>query len=222
MLLTLRSTSRRSRRLLFAFALGGAVSLGCDNDPVKSKARAEVAEAVKSVPAPAAAAATYSFSQDDSKLEFVGAKVTGKHDGGFKTFRGTIRVPDGKVENGSVEVEIESSSVYTDNEKLTGHLKSADFFETEKFPKARFTSTKVQPGGAGGATHTITGNLELHGVTKSISFPAKVQASGDQVTVETEFGINRKDFGILYTGKADDLIKDDVLIKLNIRARKVG
>jgi polyisoprenoid-binding protein YceI len=201
-------------------AVGLSSAVACNNNPVKDKAKAEVAEPL-TAPAPVpAGATTYVFSQDGSKFEWVGAKVTGKHDGGFKTFSGTIAVPEGKVENGSVTVDVDTTSVFSDNEKLTGHLKSADFFDTEKFPKARFVSTAVKPGGDGGATHTITGNLELRGVTKSITFPAKVKHSDDEVSVEAEFGINRKDFGILYTGKADDLIKDDVLIKLDLNAKK--
>jgi polyisoprenoid-binding protein YceI len=216
-----RTCGLRQSGALLAFTFGLAFSIGCNTNPTKDKAKAEVAEAVKSAAAPAAGT-EYTFSQDGSKLEFVGAKVTAKHDGGFKTFRGTIRVPDGKVENGSVEMDIDTDSIFTDTEKLTGHLKSADFFDTQKFPKARFTSTGIKPGGEANATHTVTGNLELHGVTKSISFPAKIQANDDGISVESEFGINRKDFGILYTGKADDLIRDDVLIKLNIRAKKSG
>jgi polyisoprenoid-binding protein YceI len=66
----------------------------------------------------------------------------------------------------------------------------------------------------------VTGNLELHGVTKSITFPATIKMSADAVDVDAEFAINRKDFGIVYAGKPDDLIKDDVLIKLEIRAKK--
>jgi len=66
----------------------------------------------------------------------------------------------------------------------------------------------------------VTGNLELHGVTKSITFPATITVQGDTVAVKAEFAINRKDFGIVYPGKPDDLIKDDVLLRLNISAKK--
>ena len=66
----------------------------------------------------------------------------------------------------------------------------------------------------------MTGNLELHGVTKSIKFPATVKASGDSVEVDAEFAINRKDFGVVYPGMPDDLIKDDVLLKLHVRAHR--
>lgn len=207
-------------------ALAGALALvsgvACDNNPVKDKAKAEVAEPIKAQEPAPAGSKTYAFSQDGSKFEWVGAKVTGKHDGGFKTFSGTIRVPENKLENAVTTVEIDTTSVFSDEEKLTGHLKSPDFFDTAKFPKARFSSTSVKPGGAGGATHTITGNLELRGVTKSITFPAKISQSDSEVTVQAEFGINRKDFGILYAGKADDLIKDDVLIKLDLHAKPQG
>jgi polyisoprenoid-binding protein YceI len=209
------------QRIVFASALGVASAslAACDNNPTKDKVKADVAEPVKTATAPVANARTYAFSQDGSKFEWVGAKVTGKHDGGFKVFSGTIQVPDGKIESGSVTVDVDTTSVFSDTDKLTVHLKSADFFDVEKFPKARFVSTSVTPGGAAGATHTVTGNLELHGVTKSISFPAKISVSDSEASVDAEFGLNRKDFGILYTGKADDLIKDDVLIKLDIDAK---
>ncbi|MFO7177066.1 MAG: YceI family protein [Pseudomonadota bacterium] len=214
----LRSRAISGAAVVVAF---GALT-GCNTNPAKDKPKAEVAEAV--VPAaPAAApasAAKYAFSQEGSKLEWVGAKVSAKHDGGFRTFSGTIELPEGNPEKGSVSVEIDTASVFSDTEKLTGHLKSPDFFDVEKYPKARFTSTSIRPGGDNGATHTVTGNLELHGVTKSISFPAKIRVDADQVAVDAEFGINRKDFGIVYPGMPDDLIRDDVLIRLEVRAKR--
>jgi polyisoprenoid-binding protein YceI len=66
-------------------------------------------------------------------------------------------------------------------------------------------------------THTITGNFDLHGVKKSISFPATIQVAADSVSANAEFSINRKDFGINYPGKADDLIRDGVVIKLTLK-----
>jgi polyisoprenoid-binding protein YceI len=101
-------------------------------------------------------------------------------------------------------------------------LKSADFFDAEKFPKATFVSTSVKPGGEKNATHTVTGNLTMHGVTKSISFPATIRLAPGSAEADAEFAINRKDFGIMYPGASDDLIRDDVLIKLTIRAKKAG
>ena len=108
-------------------------------------------------------------------------------------------------------------SVVTDDEGLTKHLKTPDFFDVTKYPKATFTSTKIESANAGGATHNITGNFELHGVKKSVTFPATIQAAADSVTVNAEFSINRKDFGLVYAGKADDLIRDGVVIKLTLK-----
>jgi polyisoprenoid-binding protein YceI len=206
----------RSTLLVLAASLALAA---CDNKPTQDKPVAKVAEPV-AVPKGEATGTAYAFSNAGSKIGFVGAKVTGKHEGSFGTFTGTVRVPDGDVTKGSVTVSIDIASLTTDNERLTGHLKSDEIFDAAKFPKASFTSTSVKAGGEKGATHTITGNLELHGVTKSITFPATVKVAGDKVDVDSELGINRKDFGLVYPGKPDDLIKDEVLIKLTIRASK--
>jgi polyisoprenoid-binding protein YceI len=196
------------------------LSLAACDDPAKDKAKATVAEPATTAAAAAApkGAATYAFSNADSKVAFVGAKVTGKHDGSFDKFSGTVTLVDGDPTKSTVRVEIDSASIRTDTEKLTGHLKSGDFFEVEKFPAARFTSTAIRPGGDKGATHTVTGNLELHGVTKSISFPATITVAPGAVNVDAEFAINRKDFGLNYPGKVDDLIRDDVVVKLTVRA----
>jgi polyisoprenoid-binding protein YceI len=163
----------------------------------------------------------YAFDGASSKVGFVGAKITGTHEGGFKTLQGKVTLPGNTPEKGSVKVEIDTTSVYTDAEKLTGHLKSPDFFDVEKFPKATFESTEVKVGGEGGATHTVTGNLNLRGVSRSITFPARVKLEGDTFSLDAEFKINRKEFGIVYAGKADDLIKDDVVMKLAIKAKKL-
>jgi polyisoprenoid-binding protein YceI len=207
-----------SRLLLLSFVVACA-------DPVGDKPRATVSEpsaatATRAAPSAAEAkeVAHYVFSQDGSKLEFVGAKVTKKEEGGFRTFSGTIDVPAGKIEQATITVEIDTSSIYSPSEKLTGHLKSPDFFDVEKNPKATFRSKSIAPKADG--TVTITGDLTLHGVTKQISFPAKASVSGDTATATSEFGINRKDFGIIYPGQPDDLIKDEVLIKLDLNAKR--
>lgn len=159
------------------------------------------------------------ISAENSKVEFTGSKVTGKHDGGFKTFSGTIDLVSSKAEDSKVAVDIDVNSIYTDDEKLTGHLKTADFFDVEKFPKASFVSTKIVPDAAKGAgSYTVTGDFDLHGQKKSITFPAKIEVKDDKVEVDAEFSINRKDFGIVYAGKTDDLIRDDVVIRLDLES----
>lgn len=159
------------------------------------------------------------LTAENSKVEFTGSKVTGKHDGEFKSFGGMIDLVNSKPEESSVWVNIEMNSVSVDDEGLTTHLKSADFFDVQKFPKANFTSTKIVPDTAKGAgSYLVTGDFDLHGQIKSISFPAKITVTDADVAVDSEFSINRKDFGIVYAGKADDLIRDDVVIRLKLKS----
>ena len=198
-----------------AALLGLAIlALAACEDPAKNKAKAITGEAkTESVAAPAGDAKDYRFDSSTSKVGWVGSKVTGKHEGSFGSFRGVVHVVDGNPEKSNVTVDIDTASLTTDNDKLVGHLKSGDFFDVAKYPKATFTSTEVKG-------NQVTGNLTLHGVTKAITFPATIKIAGDDVTVDSEFAINRKDFGLAYPGKPDDLIRDDVVIKLAIRAKK--
>ena len=160
------------------------------------------------------------LTPENTTIAFVGSKVTGKHDGGFKQFKGTLEPVRDKLESSKITAEIDMSSIYTDTGNLTNHLKSADFFDVTKFPTATFVSTGIESGShdakAKDATHMVTGNLTLHGVTKSISFPSKIALASDQFNLDSEFFINRKDFGINYPGKANDLIRDEVVIKLGV------
>jgi polyisoprenoid-binding protein YceI len=155
------------------------------------------------------------ITPENSKVEFVASKVTRSHNGSFKQFAGQIDLNAAAVPNSRVTIDIETSSVVADDDQLTGHLKTPDFFDVAKFPKATFVSTKIEPGSAADS-YNVTGNFDLHGVKKSISFPATIKLTPDKATVDAEFSINRKDFGIVYAGKADDLIRDGVVIKLSL------
>lgn len=206
-------------KILFAPVLLGALALAACDDPAKNKDKAVTgtAQAVSENAKPSAGAKTFAFDPSTgSKIEWVGSKVTGKHEGGFKEFKGTVQVDPSAPEKGRVDVEIDTTSLYTDNDKLVGHLKTPDFFDTANHPKATFTTTDVKKGAD---KWTITGNLTLRGITKSVTFPAKVNVSDAGVDVDADFAINRKDFDMKYAGKADDLIRDDVAIKLTIRSK---
>jgi polyisoprenoid-binding protein YceI len=179
---------------------------------------APTAAATAAAAAPEKPAGALPIAPADSKIEWTGSKVTGKHDGRFETFDGWIALEGDKPESAKIHVEIDVASLKTDSEKLEGHLKTDDFFAVDKFPKATFTSTEIKAGGEGGATHTITGNLTMRGVTKSVTFPATVKVDDKEVTAKAEFAINRKEWGIMYAGKQDDLIRDDVVIRLDVKA----
>jgi polyisoprenoid-binding protein YceI len=152
--------------------------------------------------------------RSESKIEFVGSKVTGSHDGGFHRIAGMIYAENGRV-LGTSEIRIDMDSTWSDNTRLTAHLKNDDFFDVPNHPVSTFVVTSVEPDGAG---QKVTGNLTLRGVTRSITFPATVRVDENAVTVQAQFAINRKDFGVNYSGRADDLIRDNVVIKLDLTA----
>jgi len=205
---------RRSLALpLCALILLAAV--GCA-DPTADKPKAVVDDPV-SEPERTADSREFVLT-DESSIGFVGSKVTGSHDGGFNTFEGRIALVDGDPLRSRVEVTIDAASLWTDTERLTGHLKSPDFFDVEQFPSAMFVSTSIEPEGD---AYRITGNLTLRGVTKSVAFPASIDVTDDRVEADAEFSIKRFDFDIVYPGKTDDLIRDDVLIKLDLVATPV-
>ena len=195
-----------------------ALTFSCA-DPAANKPKATVtnAQPEANVSKPAAGEKLV-ISPENSKVEFVAAKVTRTHQGSFKQFGGTIDLVPTSIPDSRVTIDIETKSVVTDENDLTNHLKTADFFDVAKYPKATFISTKIEPGNAGDGTYIVTGNFDLHGVKKSITFPATIQIAPDSTSVNAEFSINRKDFGIVYAGKADDLIRDGVVIKLTVKA----
>lgn len=216
---------RRSFSLqLTALAFVVLSAAACAKDPTsgKTEAAVAVAQVEKAVPAEAE---SFAVDMAASSIGFIGAKVTDQHVGEFKDFNGKVSLLAGKIDGGQVEFEVKPESVVVDGglPKLEGHLKSADFFDVETHPTARFVSTEIKSGSdVEGMTHTVTGNLVMRGTTKSVTFPASIVVAADAVKAKTEFGINRKDFGIQYPGMPDDLIKDNVLLKIDLTApRKI-
>jgi polyisoprenoid-binding protein YceI len=207
----------RSRLSVVLVMVIAALAYSC-SDPSANKEKATVGTAQQESSSPKAAGTEkLAITPENSKVEFVASKVTKSHNGSFKQFSGEITLDPSNIAASRVTIDIETSSVVADDDQLTGHLKTPDFFDVAKFPKATFVSTKIEPAAAGGDGYTVTGNFDLHGVKKSISFPATIKTAADSVAVDAEFSINRKDFGIVYAGKADDLIRDGVVIKLSLK-----
>ena len=194
--------------LVITTALVGCKNPGADVAP----ASVEAAPESEAKAAPGKPLASLSIDPSNSKVEFVGAKVTASHPGGFTDFSGKLDLGD-PLEQSRIEITIQTASLYADKDKLTKHLKSPDFFDVAQFPTAVFRSTEIKKEGEG---HLISGDLTLHGVTKRISFPASVAVTEAQVSANSEFSIDRKDFGIVYPGMPDDLIRDLVVIKLSL------
>lgn len=161
---------------------------------------------------PAAAGRVLTANGENSSLEWVGAKITKSHPGGFNAFtvEATVDGTTMTALNGTIEI----GSLFSDSDRLTGHLLEDDFFGVATFPSATFASTAITA--TEGANHTVTGVLELHGMQKEISFLAAIVVAEDgTATVDAEFTINRSDWGIVYPGRPDDAIKEQVVVKVD-------
>ncbi len=151
-----------------------------------------------------AVATEYKLTGENTKIEFVGTKPDGKHAGSFPKLAGVF-VLDGNVTKAKLSVTIDVEALESDDPKLTGHLKSPDFFETKKYPEAKFVSKSIKADKGG---VKITGDLTMHGKTKEISFPAMIEQKDGEVTLTSEFSINRSEWGISYgAGKIDEPVK---------------
>jgi polyisoprenoid-binding protein YceI len=164
--------------------------------------------------APAAAEDTYRLDGRNTEIGFTGTKKDGKHDGGFRELKGTITVKGDDVTTAQFKVDIDLNSMWSDNDKLTDHLKSPDFFNVRKFPKANFTSTKVT---RNGSKVEVLGKLTLNGNSKDVVIPTTFEISGSGLSMESSFDINRHDWRISYGGK---MIDEKVKITLKVAAPK--
>ena len=193
--------------------VAAALMVGCGN-PADNVQEAEVSAASSGGAVAVEGAKVYAVNASSSKIEFVGSKVTGSQAGGFGAFTGSIAVADGNIVAPS-KIEIDMESTWSGSDRLTEHLKNEDFFDVPNFPTSSFSLTSIEKTAEG---HNVTGDLTLHGITKSISFLAQVGITESQVSLNAEFFIKRFDFDIAFKGKADDLIRDEVVIKLDLKA----
>ena len=155
--------------------------------------------------------ADFPLSGTNTTIGFVGSKPQGKHDGGFKTVTGKATVTGTDATTLKISIDIDMNSLYSDNGKLTTHLKSADFFGVASNPKSTFESTKVEKDGA---DYKITGDFTMLGKKKSITVPAKISATDGSLTITSSFSIDRTQWGMTYgKGKVDDTVKLTVSVK---------
>ncbi len=152
------------------------------------------------------------LTSDNTEIRFVGTHAGDKPDprtGTFTTFSGNLKIDSGQLQ--SISVEIDATSLSTDIEKLTNHLRSPDFFDVLQHPKATFQSTSIQMAGDGQVT--VIGDLTLLGKTHSITFPATVSID-DGVVLKSEFSIDRTQFGMDY---GTDKVEKQVTLSVSVR-----
>jgi polyisoprenoid-binding protein YceI len=188
---------------------------------------AAVAVAVTVLPAGQALAqpATWTIDSAHSSAQFsVRHMMVSNVRGEFTSTKGTVRWDGRDLSTAVVEATIDAASIDTREPKRDAHLRSADFFDVEKFPTLTFKSTKVEPAGAGKLR--MAGSLTMHGVTRQVVFdldgptPAIKDNRGNQrAGASATATISRKDFGLVWNSTLETggvVVGDEVKITLDV------
>jgi polyisoprenoid-binding protein YceI len=156
------------------------------------------------------------LSPRNTHITFIGSALLNSHEGAFTRFAGQLDYPPGSdLGDARLTVEIDMTSVVTEIPLLTRHLKEADFFDVAKYPRASFVSTRIRPSPAPGPSGTISGELTLHGRTRTISFPARFTAEPRGVALDATFTIRQSDFGMLSARTTTDDVPTRVWARLS-------
>ena len=168
---------------------------------------------------------TFSIDKAHSEAAFQVRHLVTRVRGRFTDFEGTITMAQDAPEQSSVDVVIQATSIDTSQPDRDTHLRSADFFDVGTFPTLTFKSTKVTP--AGGDRYQVTGDLTIHGVSRSVVLPttflgfAKDPWGHERAGFEAELTVNRKDFGLSWNATLETggfLVGDEVKISLAVQA----
>ncbi|MFI5184539.1 MAG: YceI family protein [Vicinamibacteria bacterium] len=175
----------------------------------------------------ALAADTYTFDKVHTEASFQVRHMVTKVRGKFTDFAGTIKIDPAKPEASSVEFAIKTASVATGEEKRDQHLKSADFFDVEKFPELTFKSSAIKA--TGKDKYDVAGTLTIHGVSKQVTLPVsflgfvKSPWGDERAGFETGITLNRKDYGLVWNKTLETgglLVGEEVEVSVNIEAVK--
>ncbi|MEX2316052.1 MAG: YceI family protein [Pirellulales bacterium] len=156
-------------------------------------------------------------SADNSTIQFVGKHVEGGENdpqartGVFEKLTGQVVFDPATMMLKSATAEIDATSLFVPIQQLQDHLKSQDFLSVREFPTIKFQTTRIEPAAEAGKVN-ITGDLTLHGVTKSITIPATLTASRAGVTIDSEFKIARADFGMTGQERVQPIIQLKVMV----------
>ncbi len=168
---------------------------------------------------------TWAFDPAHSEITFkVKHLMITNVKGEFKQFQATLNAADESFKNATASATIQLASISTNNEDRDNHLKSADFFEVEKFPTIQFESTSLERFDA--ENGQLKGNLTIKGITKEVSFElefggiSKDPWGNEKVGFSLNGKINREDFGLTWNAALETggvLVSSDVKIAAEIQ-----
>ena len=166
-----------------------------------------------------------------SNIQWEGAKPTATHHGTINIKSGELMLSDGAIVGGIFTIDMNTINNIDledaeSNAKLVNHLKSPDFFDIEKYPNAVFQITSVEPiSGNPESNHSITGNLTMKDVTRSITFPAMITMDDESVNATSPaFVLDRTQWNVqfgsktLFSNLKDKFINDDMSLRINFSA----
>lgn len=215
------------KQLVFPIITASVLFTACESAPEADSAATGEEQEVENM-----AGKGYNVNLSESTIEWVGTKPVGKHHGTINIQEGSLLVSDEGITGGKYVMDM--TTIQPDdqdeegNNKLGGHLKSEDFFQVEKYPTATFEITSVTEGVEQSedlimkdATHMITGNLTMKGITKSITFPAKVEVQDNKVIADANFNIDRTEWDIVYRNDkslGDNFIRPEINLDVHLAA----
>lgn len=216
----LNNTIKKMKKVLVAIVAVSTLLVSCkEGKKDKVNTGEEISVEKKEMP--------NNVDAEQSVLNWKGAKPTGTHNGTVKLEKGSLLVENNKLVGGEFVVDMTSIKNEDLDEKgaakLEGHLKSADFFDVEKYPASKFVIVSVKENEGKLA---VTGNLTIKDVTKSITIPAMLTKDGGVVTFTSEtFTIDRADFNVKYGSKKwfdnlkDKFINDLVEMSFTVKTK---
>ena len=226
-----------NKNILAVFAVAALTLTACKKEATATETNVDTTAIATVNDTVSVAGTSFTIAPADSKVEWEGGKVTGdKHLGTINIKEGNLVTNGGKLVDGKVVFDMASivSTDLTDPEmkaKLEGHLKGLneegkdDFFNTNTYPTATLDITRVYE--EYGKT-MVEGNFDMKGKSDVVKFPVTVTETADAVTLVTDqFTIDRTKWGVNYGSgtaienlAADKVIKDDVILKASVTAKK--
>jgi polyisoprenoid-binding protein YceI len=179
------------------------------------------------LPAPARAADVYNIDKGHSEVSFQIRHLVTNVRGRFNDFEGTVNLDPANMVGSTVEFKIKAASIDTGVADRDKHLRSADFFDTDKFPEITFKSKSIKA--TGKDQYAVTGTFTMHGVSKEVTLPvtflgtAKDPWGGTRAGFETNATIDRKEYGIVWNKALDaggTILSDEVKVAINLEAVK--
>ncbi len=190
---------------------GGATAPTGGSDGVAAPPKSEA----KLTPVPVAQGKA-TLTPENTRIGFVGTHTGANPNpriGGFAQFSGTAEVDPVSKALKSATVEIKTDSLWTPIPPLTGHLKSPDFFNTGKYPTAKFVTKSIAPIADKPGEFTMTGELTLLGKTNAVSCPVKIEVNDSGLTLSGSFTLDRTLFGM---DRVQDKVEKGVSVTLAI------